>query len=231
MQGYASKVPATPGRTCLKDGKSSLAPDHTVWQALCDRDVPKKRLKDCSNNPLVPVTSTTADSLSLLRIMTLDVSSPTMLSPPPLKSSVGLPSRTKGLGRGTTMLSHQALARPSAAAAATVLACPASAFSGTNVPAFCMNHPFLYLRSRSETITYVCWYIYIYIYIYIYVCVCVCVSIYTYICLHMYNIKPEVNARLLLSFSLQKNKTKKNKQTNKQKNKKHTPTNKRTNKQ
>ena len=83
-------------------------------------------------NPLVPVTSNITDDSPLLRVENHDAWCPTTkhcVTSPPLNTSTGLFSRTRGSGRGTAALCHQALTWPSVAAATTVSACTISAMN------------------------------------------------------------------------------------------------------
>ena len=90
-----------------------------------------------------------------LRTVMSGLSPPTMLSPP-LKTSTGLHSRTKGVG-WSTALYHQALTRP--AADVTMLVCPTLALSATNLSVISMDHSLFDLCSWSQAImmnTYRC---------------------------------------------------------------------------
>ena len=76
---------------------------------------------------------------------------PLTLLSPPLKTSAGQLSRTKGTRGGTATLCHQALIRPSASATAMMPPYPASALSAMNVLAVDVAWPFLDLHFTKQS--------------------------------------------------------------------------------
>ena len=97
-------------------------------QAIATKRRERSDSRTVWKNPLVPVTSTVDDCPPKPTTVTSGVS-PTMLSPP-LKAPAEPLSRTKG----TTILCHQALTRPSAAATVTIVPAVSQVRPLTNFP-------------------------------------------------------------------------------------------------
>ena len=107
------------------------------------KKAPKKWLKDCpKKNPLLPVISTIAWRSPLPKTEKPCVLPLTALSHP-LKTPVGMLPQTKSARRGSTILYHQVVTGPLAAAAATVPDSYVSAIPVMNVPVVGVDGPLL----------------------------------------------------------------------------------------